>query len=272
MIDEATMLDRYQLEAMDRTLRDLMELPQSPFGGKTLILAGDFRQCLPVVPGASRAATVSHCINQSVLWDSFQQMKLTTNMRVMASGDEKLQNFNNWTLKVGNGECDTLEIPSTMIATKIQPNTKDNTGSEGVAMVQFCKEIYPNIESNIGIQGWMDGRCILAPTNKEVEMLNIVVSKMIPGREAVLKSSDELENSQDLLRFNVEYLNSLMPNGFPPHCIKLKPNMPLMLLRNLDQKQGLCNGTKLVFLEILDNKLLKCKLGSNKEVLIPNET
>ena len=115
----------------------------------------------------------------------------------------------------------------------------------------------------------MDGRCILAPTNKEVEMLNIVVSKMIPGREVVLKSSDELENSQDLLCYNVEYINSLKPNGFLPHCLKLKPNMPLMLLRNLDQKQGLCNGTKLVFLEVLDNKLLKCKLGYNKEVLIP---
>ena len=60
-----------------------------------------------------------------------------------------------------------------------------------------------------------------------------------------------------------------MPNGFPPHSLKLKPNMPLMLLRNLDQKQGLCNGTKLVFLEVLDNKLLKCKLSNNKEVLIP---
>ena len=55
MIDEATMLDRYQLEAMDRTLRDIMNKPDTPFGGKTLVLTGDFRQCLPVLPGASRA-------------------------------------------------------------------------------------------------------------------------------------------------------------------------------------------------------------------------
>ena len=269
MVDEATMLDRFQLEAMDRSLRDLMEVPNSPFGGKTVILAGDFRQCLPVVPGASRAGTISHCINQSDLWGTFEQMKLTTNMRVMASGDKKLQDFDNWTLKVGNGELDTLEVPSAMVVTKIQPNTKDNSESEGAAMRHFCKQIYPDIETNIRIQGWMDDRCILAPTNSEVEMLNQVVSEMMPGREVMLKSSDELENSQDLLRFNVEYLNKLMPNGFPPHCLKLKPNMPLMLLRNLDQKQGLCNGTKLVFLGILDNKLLKCKLGNNKEVLIP---
>ena len=43
MIDEATMLDRFQLEALDRTLRDFMGMPDQPFGGKILILAGNFQ-------------------------------------------------------------------------------------------------------------------------------------------------------------------------------------------------------------------------------------
>ena len=55
LIDEATMLDRLLLEALDRSLRDLMNNQNMPFGGKTLLLAGDFRQCLPVVKGANRA-------------------------------------------------------------------------------------------------------------------------------------------------------------------------------------------------------------------------
>ena len=87
LIDEATMLDRYLLEALDRTLGDLMDKPDMPFGGKILILAGDFRQCLPVVPGATRAGTVEHCINQSPLWVHFQLLRLSQNMRVHASGD-----------------------------------------------------------------------------------------------------------------------------------------------------------------------------------------
>ena len=66
MIDESTMLDRYNLEALNRTLQDLMGNIK-PFGGKILILAGDFRQCLPVVPGATRGEIVRHCINQSPL-------------------------------------------------------------------------------------------------------------------------------------------------------------------------------------------------------------
>ena len=66
MIDEATMLDRYLLEALNRTLQDVMSCDRH-FGGKVLVLAGDFRQCLPVVKGAGRGQIVSHCINQSPL-------------------------------------------------------------------------------------------------------------------------------------------------------------------------------------------------------------
>jgi ATP-dependent DNA helicase PIF1 len=41
MIDEATMLDRFQLEALDRSLRDLMGKSDLVFGGKVLVLAGN---------------------------------------------------------------------------------------------------------------------------------------------------------------------------------------------------------------------------------------
>jgi hypothetical protein len=91
MIGEATMLDGYMLEAMDRTLRDILRKPDDPFAGKILVLAGNFRQCLPVVPGATRVGTVKHCINQSELWGLFTVLKLTENMRVKASGDPLLE-------------------------------------------------------------------------------------------------------------------------------------------------------------------------------------
>jgi len=43
-----------------------------------------------------------------------------------------------------------------------------------------------------------------------------------------------------------EFLNTLTPNGLPPHVLKLKVGCPIILLRNIDPANGLCNGTRLV--------------------------
>ena len=263
MIDEATMLDRFQLEALDRTLRDLMGAPTKVFGGKVLFMAGDFMQCLPVVPGATRAGTVRQCISKSPLWQHVEVMTLSENMRVMASGDPELQRFDNWLLDIGTGKEAAVSIPADML-TKINPDT------QGQSMQNFCNEIFPNVETNLGVPGWLDGRAILASTNKEVDMINDHMVQRLPSQALIVSSADCLENSADLMRFNTEYLNTLNPNGFPRHKIPLKTGMPLMLLRNLSPKQGLCNGTRLVFRRIVDSKLLECNLvGSNEPVFIP---
>ena len=265
LIDESTMLDRFLLEAMDRSLRDLMQAPEKPFGGKIIILAGDFRQCLPVVPGASRAGTVEHCINQSHLWSTFSLLTLTKNMRVDASGDLDLEQFDRWTLQIGNGEIDSLNLPSNLLATQIIPNSQKNKSSEGQAMKEFCQKVFPDLEANIVNSNFLDGRSILATTNKEVAMLNDIVIDLIPGNGSFLRSADELCHTEDLLRFSTEYLNSLSPTGFPPHCLRLKPGIPVLLLRNLNPRLGLCNGTKMIFERCIDNKLLQCKIiGSDR--------
>ena len=270
MVDEATMLDKFMLEALDRTLRDLLRKPDCPFGGKIIILAGDFRQCLPVVPGATRAGTVSHCINQSYLWNQFKVMKLSVNMRVNASGNTELQKFDEWTLGIGNGNVEIIDIPESMIETRIVPNSPRNSSSEGNSMKDFCQKIFPNIGENISVPGWLDGRSILAPTNKEVMSLNCMMNESLPGIGYKFSSSDMLDNTEDGLRFNIEYLNTLCPNGFPPHNLILKKGMPLMLLRNINPREGLCNGTRLVYDGTLGNKVLQCTIvGSGRSVLIP---
>ena len=201
------------LEALDRTLRDIMMKPEKPFGDKIVILAGDFRQCLPVVPGATRAGTVSHCINQSPLWTNFQMLRLTQNMRVFASGDPALEEFDAWTLSLGNGDTDKVKIPRDMIAVSITPNSIENNMAESQAMKDFIVKIFPNLVTNIYDKKWLDGRAILCSTNKEVFMVNEMMSTMLPGTQVSYVSADELVNTEDLLRFNAEYLNNLTPNG-----------------------------------------------------------
>ena len=273
LIDEATMLHRFQLEALDCTLRDLTDQPDSPFGGKIIILAGDFRQCLPVVPGSNRAQIVRSCINFSHLWQHFQVFNLTENMRVRASGDPRLESFDSWTLGLGNGTANDstglVPIPEDMFF-EIKSNTSADQKIEERCMKDFCQRVFPNLPDNLTSDGWLDGRSLLAPNNKKVDTINDLMETWVPGTVIKLNSADTLEGYLDVMRFNTEYLNSLCPNGFPRHVLTLKPGIPLMLLRNISPQEGLCNGTKLTYLRTLNNRLLVCKLtGTSKTVLIP---
>ena len=51
--DEVSMQHKYCVEAVDRTLQDICDDKQS-FGGITVVLGGDFRQILPVIPKGVR--------------------------------------------------------------------------------------------------------------------------------------------------------------------------------------------------------------------------
>ena len=161
----------------------------------------------------------------------------------VGTGDPSLQEFDDWTLSIGNGVLDKVQIPKEMIAVEIIPNSKQNNMSESQAMKKFIETMFPDLETNIMDKNWLDGRAILCSTNKEVYMVNEMMSTMLPGVQISYASADELQNTDDLIRFNTEYLNSLLPNGFPPHRLLLKPGMPLMLLRNINPREGLCNGT-----------------------------
>ena len=59
--DEVTMTHKKAMEAVDRMFRDIMER-DVVFGGKLVVLCGDFRQTLPVVRNGNRAETVSACL------------------------------------------------------------------------------------------------------------------------------------------------------------------------------------------------------------------
>ncbi|CAN1256871.1 ATP-dependent DNA helicase PIF1 [Linum perenne] len=70
--DEAPMVHRLSFEAVDRTLCDIMDTPTEgvnykPFGGKTVLLGGDFRQTLPIVAIVTPTNQTVSSINDYVL-------------------------------------------------------------------------------------------------------------------------------------------------------------------------------------------------------------
>ncbi|KAK2414408.1 hypothetical protein QL285_037001 [Trifolium repens] len=87
-------------------------------------------------------------------------------------------------------------------------------------------------------------RAILASTIQVVEEINNYVLSLIPGEATDYYSCDSIDQSDvnDCEIFNTltpEFLNSLRTSGLPNHKISLKIGTPIMLMRNLDQAEGL---------------------------------
>ena len=61
------MAHKRSLEALDRTLQDLRE-NRAEMGGVAMVLSGDFRQTLPVIPKGTKADEIRACLQSSPLW------------------------------------------------------------------------------------------------------------------------------------------------------------------------------------------------------------
>ena len=66
IIDEVTMTERKMFLAIDRTLQEIRENKRL-FGGLTIVVSGDWRQTLPVIPKANRAQIVDETLKGT--WD-----------------------------------------------------------------------------------------------------------------------------------------------------------------------------------------------------------
>lgn len=66
----------YCVETVDQSLQDICG-NKKPFGGITIVLGGDFRQILPIVPKGVQEQIVSASLKRSVLWPKVQVMTLT---------------------------------------------------------------------------------------------------------------------------------------------------------------------------------------------------
>ncbi len=72
--------------------------------------------------------------------------------------------------------------------------------------------------------------------------------------------------------YSVEFLNTLQFSGIANHKQELKVGVPILLLRNLNQSIGLCNGTRLI-VKRLGQHVIEAEIitGNNvgKRVFIP---
>ena len=106
-------------------------------------------------------------------------------------------------------------------------------------------------------------RAILAAQNNNIQNLNSTILTHLPGAERTYFSADsysiESPTPVDNYDIFVEFLHSLSASGLPIAQLCLKVGCPIILLRNIDSKQGLCNGTHAI-IKHMTNCLLNIQL------------
>ncbi|XP_042046064.1 ATP-dependent DNA helicase pif1-like [Salvia splendens] len=230
--DEAPMIHKHCIEAVDRTLRDIMRVSDQlnmnkPFGGKTVVFGGDFRQILHVVPKGSRQDVVNATINSSYLWKSCTVVSLTKNMRLLnvENVDEasKLKEFSSWVASIGDGVVggpNDGEVSIQLHADIVLSNSGD-------PLRTIVSNVYPSYMIPEELISCLHGRAILAPTLEVVDEVNqfMISLDQPPGR--VYLSSDSISKSDFTSNglaeiHSVEFLNSLKCSGTPNHELLLK--------------------------------------------------
>ena len=83
---------KHVYEAIDRTLCELTGCDEV-FAKYVVVFAGDWRQCLPVIPKGSASEVINATLKFSYLWKDIEVHHLRTNMRVQLSGSEEGKQF-----------------------------------------------------------------------------------------------------------------------------------------------------------------------------------
>ena len=79
------------------------------------------------------------------------------------------------------------------------------------------------------------GNVIICPHNRNVKMINDKVVDKMDATECRSYSPDT--STDECLELSEEVLNTFEVPGLPTHELRIKENMPIMLMRNLSKKK-----------------------------------
>lgn len=251
------MMHKHVFQAVDRTLRDIMGRPDVLFGGKVVVLGGDFRQILPVVPRGNRGQIVSASLKRStIIWPHVRVYQLHENMRVSTlrqAGDEQqaqeLEQFAAFLQRVGEGtEQEYPALGESVI--RIPPDMCCGGGAQA-SVDDLIQDVYgglPDVEPGQRAEHIIE-RAILTPLNEHVDAINMQMMEWMStfdgdAEQREYLSADSIADDGQGGMYPTEFLNSLNFSGVPPHKLVLRVGCPIILLRNLTG--GLANGTRLI--------------------------
>ncbi|CAG8727804.1 5221_t:CDS:2, partial [Gigaspora margarita] len=167
-------------------------------------------------------------------------------MHLESESDEN-KSFVNWLLDIGNGS-NTSQLQNTILLSKyikVEPDIQS-----------LIKAVYSNIEQQNLSDDFLQDRMLLSARNDDVQDINNIVLDIFPGHKYTYLSADNIiieDGADNTNVYPIEYLNSLNPSGMPPSKLDLKIGCPIMLLHNLAHRQGICNGFRLIVVQLSDH-------------------
>jgi len=181
-----------------------------------------------------------------------------------------MSRFAQWVLDVGEGKVpahrkdgdseDTwITVPDDIV--------KLPKGDKPSAIIDV---VYKGFDKSFSSVLYLAQRCIVCPINMVVDELNEFMVDRVTGDSKEYRSFDQIANSMEMpsdyeLLYPPEVLNSIVLNNYPQHCLLLKVSVPVVLLRNIDQAQGLFNGTRLL-IRRLGDRILEAEIMTGTRV------
>lgn len=130
---------------------------------------------------------------------------------------------------------------------------------------------YSNLNSPYSNSSPTGSRVILTTKNDFVDEINDMIIDRFTGKSKTFIAIDEAVEFNNQAQFE-DFLHTLHPPGLPPYILRLKENCPIILLRNLNPREGLCNGTRLTWSDfkthVISAKITTCDF-KNTYVFIP---
>ncbi len=124
-------------------------------------------------------------------------------------------------------------------------------------------------------------RSIMAPKNIDVDQVNNAILESLSDELHTYLSVDSLaliEESASVARvsmdslYPVEFMNTLQFSNIANHKLERQVGVSILLLHNLNQSLGLCNGTRLI-VKRLGQRVIEAEIitgnNVNKHVFIP---
>ncbi|XP_028116876.1 uncharacterized protein LOC114314600 [Camellia sinensis] len=152
---------------------------------------------------------------------------------------------------VGTNPQEIIKIPSTIH--KCQD------------LKELLSAVYPQLDvADTSTPSFLTERTILSARNDDVSAINIAALNIFPGNTYTYLAADKMVEDDEIdhsitNRYPNEFLNSLDPPGLPTFKVELKVGYPIMLLRNIAPKDGLCNGTRLM-VSRCDTRIIEARI------------